>query len=49
MCVQTYDRENFRDGDRILDMAPHLGMTYLTRDDLPERFSNICLSREVSE
>ena len=49
MLVQPYERKNFRDGDVILDMAAHLGMTNVTREDLPEKFSNITLSREVSE
>lgn len=47
--VLPYERPQFRDGDVILDMCDHLGMTNVTRDDLPEKFSNITLSREVSE
>ena len=49
MVVLPYERPLFREGDVILDVASHLGMTNVTRDDLPERFSNITLSREVSE
>lgn len=49
VLVQPYERKNFLDGDVILDMASHLGMTNVTREDLPEKFSNITLSREVSE
>ena len=47
--VQPYERKNFLEGDVILDMASQLGMTNVTREDLPEKFSNITLSREVSE
>jgi len=49
MVVLPYERPLFREGDVILDVAGHLGMTNVTRDDLPEKFSNITLSREVSE
>ncbi|MFL4472311.1 hypothetical protein ACERZ8_21395 [Tateyamaria armeniaca] len=47
--VLPYERSQFLEGDVILDMCAHLGMTNVTRDDLPEKFSNITLSREVSE
>lgn len=47
--VLPYERPLFREGDVILDIAAHLGMTNVTRDDLPEKFSNITLSRQVSE
>jgi len=49
VMVLPYERPQFREGDVILDMCAHLGMTNVTRDDLPEKFSNITLSREVSE
>ncbi|WP_299733510.1 hypothetical protein [uncultured Tateyamaria sp.] len=47
--VLPYERPQFLEGDVILDMCGHLGMSNVTRDDLPEKFSNITLSREVSE
>jgi hypothetical protein len=49
VLVLPYERSLFREGDVILDMAAHLGMTNVTKADLPEKFSNITLSREVSE
>ncbi|MEM6371392.1 MAG: hypothetical protein AAF727_01240 [Pseudomonadota bacterium] len=49
VTVLPYERDRFREGDVILDMCAHLGMTDVSRADLPEKFSNVTLSREVSE
>ena len=49
VTVLPYERPRFKDGDVILDMCGHLGMDTVTPADLPEKFSNITLSREVSE
>jgi len=49
VLVLPYERPMFKEGDVILDIASHLGMTNVTKADLPEKFSNITLSREVSE
>lgn len=49
ITVLPYERARFKEGDVILDIAARIGMTNVTRADLPEEFSNVTLSREVSE
>lgn len=49
MCVRIYDPAHFPGRNVILDIAAQIGLGGIGKEDLPEKFSNITLSREVSE
>lgn len=49
VTVLPYEPARFPGKNVILDAAPHLGLEDVPEDRLPERYSNITLSREVSE
>lgn len=49
IVVVPYEPARFPRKNVILDIAPRLGLGEVTPDELPEKFSNITLSREISE
>lgn len=47
--VLPYEPKTFLQNNVILDISPHLGLHSVQSEDLPKAFSNVTLSREVSD